>query len=165
MSPYLVVPLLLFIAITQTTLLPLFLPGSVRPDLMLMMVVGWGVIHGEGQAAMWGLGGGLMLDLFSGAPFGLHTFSLGAIGWIADTLQTNFFRSNILIPLAIIFVAAILYHIGQAAVIQLFGRTINWALYSFNVVMPTAILDTALMPFVYLILRRLDRVVHPRLTW
>lgn len=165
MSPYLVVPLLAVIALVQTTLLPIFLPGPVRPDLMLMIVVGWGVVHGNGEAALWGLAGGLVLDLFSGAPFGLHTFGLGAIGWLADTLQTNFFRSNLLVPLATIFVATILYHIGQAAVMQLLGYTINWAFYSFNVVLPTAILNTALMPLVYFFLRRLDRVVRPRLTW
>jgi rod shape-determining protein MreD len=165
MSPYLVLPLLIIIALVQTTLLPIFLPGPVRPDLMLMVVVGWGVVHGNGQAMLWGLGGGLLLDLFSGAPFGLHTFGLGAIGWLADTLQTNFFRSNILIPLATIFVATLLYHIGQAAVMQLLGYTINWAVYVFNVVLPTAILNTALMPLVYFVLRRLDRVVRPRLSW
>lgn len=165
MSPYLVVPLLAVIALIQSTLLPIFLPGPVRPDLMLMVVVGWGVVHGDGQAALWGLIGGLVLDLFSGAPFGLHTFGLGSIGWLADTLQTNFFRSNLLVPLATIFVATILYHIGQAAVMQLLGYTINWAFYSFNVVLPTAILNTALMPLVYFFLRRLDRVVRPRLTW
>jgi len=165
MSPYLVVPLLIFIAILQLTLVPLLFPGPVRPDLMLMVVVGWGVVHGNGQAALWGLGGGLVLDIFSGAPFGLHAISLGAIGWLADTLQTNFFRANLLIPLATIFVATILYHIGQAAVLQLLGFTINWAFFSFNVVLPTAILNTALMPIVYWILRRLDRAVRPRLTW
>ena len=84
MSPYLVIPLLTIVAIVQTTLLPMFLPGPVRPDLMLMLVVGWGVVHGNGQAALWGLGGGILLDLFSGAPFGLAALSLGAIGLIAD---------------------------------------------------------------------------------
>ncbi|MCC7161374.1 MAG: rod shape-determining protein MreD [Anaerolineae bacterium] len=165
MSPYFVLPLLIIIALIQTTLLPILLPGPVRPDLMLMVVVGWGVVHGSGEAALWGLAGGLLLDLFSGAPFGLHTFALGGIGWLADTLQTNFFRSNLLIPLATIFIATLLYHIGQAAVMQLLGYAINWAFYSFNVVLPTAILNTALMPIVYFILRRLDRVVRPRLTW
>ena len=165
MSSYLVLPLLIFIALVQTTLLPMFVPGSVRPDLMLMVIIGWGVVHGNGQAALWGLAGGLVLDLFSGAPFGLHTFGLGGIGWLADTLQTNFFRSNLLVPLATIFIATLLYHIGQAAVMQVLGYTINWAFYSFNVVLPTAILNTVLMPFVYWILRRLDRVVRPRLTW
>lgn len=165
MSPYLVFPLLALLTIAQTTLVPIFLPGPVRPDLMLLVVVGWGVVHGDGQAALWGLVGGLLMDLFSGAPFGLQALSLGAIGWLADTLQTNFFRSNILIPLATIFIASLLYHLGQAGVMQLLNHTINWASYSFNVVMPTAILNTALMPFVYWILRRLDRVVRPRLTW
>lgn len=165
MSPYLVFPLLILITILQTTLIPMALPGGTRIDLMLMVVVGWGVVHGNGQATLWGLTGGLLLDLFSATPFGLHAVSLGSIGWLADTLQTNFFRANLLVPLATIFIASLLFHIGQAAALQLFGYPINWASYSLNVVMPTAILNTALMPFVYWLLRRLDRVVRPRLTW
>ncbi len=165
MSPYLVVPLLVLIAVLQTTFVPLIFPGPVRPDLMLMLVVGWGVVNEKGQAGLMGLGGGLLLDLVSGTPFGLYAVSLGAIGFVADTLQSNFFRSNILIPLAAIFVATIMVHIAQAAALQALGYTINWAYLVLNVVLPTAILNTVLMPFVYWVLRRLDRVVRPRLTW
>lgn len=165
MSPYLVVPLLILVAVIQTTLLPMLMPGPVRPDLMLMLVVGWGVVHGNGQATLWGFGGGILLDLLSGTPFGLHALTLGAIGFLADALQTTFFRSNIFIPLATIFVATLLVYIGSAAAMQTLGYTIPWAIYIFNIVLPTAILNTALMPLVYWALRRLDRVVRPRLTW
>jgi rod shape-determining protein MreD len=140
-------------------------PGPVRADLMLMLVVGWGVVHGSGQAALWGLGGGILLDLLAGTPFGLHSLSLGAIGLLADSLQTNFFRSNLLIPPATILIASLLLHMAQAAALQTFGYPINWAFYLFNVVFPTALLNTVLMPLVYWLLQRLDRVVRPRLTW
>jgi rod shape-determining protein MreD len=164
-SLYFAFPLLALVALVQTTLLPLLLPGPVRPDLMLMVVVGWGVVHGNGQAAVWGLLGGIFLDLLAGTPFGLQAITLGAIGLLADSLQTNFFRSNLLIPLATIFIATLLYHIAQAAAMQTLGYTISWPTYIFNVVFPTAMLNTALMPFVYWALRRLDRVVRPRLNW
>jgi rod shape-determining protein MreD len=165
MSPYLVAPLLALVTILQTTLVPMFVPGPVRPDLMLMLVVGWGVVHGSGQSTLWGFGGGILLDVVSGAPFGLHALSLGAIGFLADALQTTFFRSNIFIPLAAIFVATLMVYIGQAAAMQTLGYPITWTVYVFNVVLPTAILNTVLMPFMYGVLRRLDRVVRPRLTW
>jgi rod shape-determining protein MreD len=163
MSPYLVLPLLAFVAIVQTTLIPLLAPGRVRPDLMLMLVVGWGVVHGNGQAALWGLIGGLLLDLFAGTPFGLHALALGAIGLLADSLQTNFFRSNVFVPLATIFVATILYHISQAAALQTLRFPVNWSFYIPTVVLPTAALNSVLMPLFYVTLRRLDRVVRPRL--
>lgn len=165
MSPYLVIPLLAIVALVQTTILPMLIPGPVRPDLMLMLVVGWGVVHGSGQATLWGFGGGLMLDLVSGTPFGLHALSLGAIGFLADALQTNFFRSNVFIPIATIFIATLMVYIGQAAALQALGTTVPWPVYIFNIVLPTAILNTVLMPLMYWILRRLDRVVRPRLTW
>src|SRR5581483_1068827 len=141
------------------------LPGSVRPDLMLLLVFGWGAVHGEGQAALWGLGGGIFLDLLSGTPFGLHALSLGGVGLLADSLQTNFFRSNLFIPIVMTFVVALLYHVAQAGAMQTLGYTINWSYYSFGIALPTAMLDTAIMPIVIWFLRRVDHVVRPRLTW
>lgn len=165
MSPYLVALLLVLISILQSTVVPTVLPGQVRPDLMLMVVVGWGIVHGNGQAILWGLGGGIFLDLLSGAPFGIHAVTLGAIGLLSDVLQTNFFRSNIFVPLASIFIATLLYHISQGAMMQSLGYPVNWSNYMFAVILPTTLLNTALMPFVFYFLRRIDRVVRPRLTW
>lgn len=165
MSPYIVAPLLAVIAILQTSLAPLLPTGQVRPELMLLVVVGWGIVHGGGEAVLWGLGGGIMLDLLSGTPFGLHALTLGAIGLIADLMETNFFRANIFLPPAAAFIATFLYLIPQAAILQTLGYPINWVPYILNVVFPTAVLDAVLMPFVYVILRRADHVVRPRLGW
>jgi rod shape-determining protein MreD len=164
MSPYLIAPLLALAALLQTTVIPL-LPGGARPDLMLLIVVAWGIVRGKGEATLWGLGGGLFLDLLSGLPFGLQTIGLGAIGLLADLMETNFFRSNLLLPLAAIFVASLLFHIVEAAAMQTLGYSINWSPYVFGVIIPTAILNTLLMPIVYAILRRADHITRPRLTW
>lgn len=149
----------------QATLVPLLPFGSTRPDLLLVVVVAWGIVRGGGQAALWGLGGGLFLDLLSGVPFGLQTLSLSAIGLLADLMETNFFRSNVLLPLAAIFVASFLYHIGEAAALQTFGYPIDWQPWVLGVVFPTAIFNTLLMPLIYALLRRADRSSRPRLTW
>lgn len=165
MSPYLVALFLALVTILQTSIVPVILPGQVRPDLILMTVVGWGIVHGSGQAVLWGLGGGIMLDLMSGSPFGLQAATLGAIGLLSDVLQTNFFRSNIFVPLVSIFIATLLYHISQAALMQTLGYPVNWGNYMLGVVLPTTLLNTGLMPFVFYLLRRVDHVVRPRLTW
>src|SRR5512140_1465644 len=102
MSPYLLLPLFAIVAILQTTLVPLLPFGEARPDLFLVIVVAWGIVRGGGEATLWGLSGGLVLDLFSGVPFGMQTLGLGALGLLGDLMETNFFRSNVLIPLAAI---------------------------------------------------------------
>ncbi len=165
MNPYLLIPLLAVLALAQTTLTPMLPADWARPDLLLILVVAWGIVRGSGEATLWGLGGGLLLDLLSGVPFGLQTLGLAAVGLLADLMETNFFRSNILIPLAAIFVATLLFHIIEAAAMQTTGYPIDWQPFLFRIVIPTAGVNTLLMPIVYLLLRRLDRVEHPRLTW
>ncbi len=165
MSPYLLAPLLAFCALVQTTLVPMIPQGMAKPDVLLVLVVAWGIVRGGGEATLWGLAGGLCLDLLSGAPFGVQTLGLAAVGLMADLMETNFFRSNILIPLAAIFIATILFHIVQAAAMQTFGYPVSWEPFLLRVVLPTAVFNTVLMPVVYGLLRRIDRVTHPRLTW
>ncbi len=165
MSPYLLIPIFALIAVVQTTLLPLIPTGAAKPDLMLLIVVAWGIVRGGGEAALWGLAGGLFLDLLSGVPFGVQTMGLGAIGLLADLMETNFFRSNVLLPLAAIFVATLLYHIFQGALLQTFGYPITWEPFLLGVVLPTAVFNTALMPIIYAIVRRAHHLAHPRLTW
>lgn len=165
MSPYVLVPVFALIAVLQTTLVPMLPTGGGRPDLMLVIVVGWGIVRGGGQSVVWGLAGGLFLDLVSGVPFGVQTIALGAIGLVADLMETNFFRSNMLIPLAAIFIATFLYHIFMGATLQTFGYPIDWEPFIINTVIPTAGMNTILMPFAYNLLRRLEHLAHPRLTW
>lgn len=165
MSPYLLVPIFALIALLQTTLVPLLPTGLARPDLMLLLVVAWGIVKGGGEPLIWGLAGGLLLDLMSGMPFGIQTIALGAIGLLADAMETNFFRSNMFLPLAAIFFATFLYHIVIAATLQTFGYPITWEAFLFDVVIPTAGLNTILMPIAYNLLRRLEHMANPRLTW
>jgi rod shape-determining protein MreD len=165
MSPYLLVPIFAIVSVIQATLVPLLPTGVAKPDLMLLIVVSWGIVQGGGESGVWGLTGGLFLDLMSGAPFGVQTIALGAIGFLADLMETNFFRSNVLLPLAAIFVASLLYHILMGAMFQTLGYPISWEPFLINVVFPTAGINTVLMPAAYALLRRMERLANPRLTW
>ncbi|MGB8643806.1 MAG: rod shape-determining protein MreD [Anaerolineae bacterium] len=165
MSPYLLLPLFALVAVIQTTLVPLLPTGDAKPDLFLVIVVAWGIVRGGGEATLWGLGGGLVLDVLSGVPFGLQTLGLGALGLLADLMETTFFRANILIPLAAILVATFIYHVLEAAAMQTLGYPIVWESFLTRVVLPTAIFNTLLMPFIFSALRRIHQRGHPRLTW
>ena len=165
MSPYLLLPLFALLAIVQMTLVPLLPFGQARPDLFLVIVVAWGIVRGSGEATLWGLGGGLVLDLFSGVPFGMQTLGLGALGLLADLMGTNFFRSNVLIPLAAILIATFLYHVMEAAAMQSLGYQVLWEPFLTGLVVPAAVYNTVLMPLVYGGLRRIHQREHPRLLW
>ncbi len=156
MRLYLVIPLLALVAVVQTTVIAR-LNVTAKPDLLLLLLVGWGAASTTRDAYQWGLVGGMWLDLFSGLPFGVQTFAFGVMGVLANSLESVFFRTNVLVPLATIFVATILFHAIELALLQTIGRTIDWQNLLTHVIFPSALVNTALMPFVYGALRWLTR--------
>jgi len=67
---YYTLPLLLALALLQSTAMPYLKLFGVMPNLMLLTVVAWSLLRGPGEGVVWGFVGGIFLDLFSRAPLG-----------------------------------------------------------------------------------------------
>jgi len=76
--------LLLVLAVVESSFLPAVLGGSLRPNLVLVVVSVWAAIRGS-EGYVWAFMGGLFLDLTSSLPVGLYSFSL-LIGNVAATI-------------------------------------------------------------------------------
>lgn len=163
MPLYLVAPILAVLAVLQSTLVPLLPLGNLRPDLILVVVLGWGAVSNSRDAVAWGLVGGLALDILTGLPFGLHAVTLGVVGLIADLLGVDFFRSNIVTPLITAFIATMLYYAMALALLQVSGRAVDWPVWMARIVLPAALVNTLLMPFALLLLQRLLRTERAEL--
>ena len=149
MPLYLLVPLLGLCAILQSTVVPQIPVVEARPDLPLLVVIAWGAISETRDALRWGVIGGLWLDILSGLPFGVQTISLASIGFITDLLETSFFRSSILAPIVTTFIASLIYHSVALMILQLAGYTVEWNPFISKILLPSAIVNTLAMPFVY----------------
>ena len=75
------------------------------PNLVLLLTVSWVLLRGRGEGILIGLVGGLMLDAFSGAPFGLATGSLVIVTYLTGLGEINVFRTAKFLPYAAIMVA------------------------------------------------------------
>jgi rod shape-determining protein MreD len=162
MTPYLFIPLLLLAALLQATLLRHLPTSGYTVDLVLLLVVAWGILR-EGEATLWGLVGGIILDFLTGAPFGVQTISLGAIGLLNDLMAISVFRTNILFPLIAAFVATIIYDTIALLALQIFGFPVAWTEVIVRVTLPSAIVNTIAMPVVYVLLRWYNRRARPDL--
>ncbi len=163
MSLWLLIPFLGLAAIAQIAWLPLVPIFGYKVDLVLILVVSWGLLGPAGQAAQWGFIAGLVLDLASGLPFGVHTITLAVIGLLTGWGQATFFRGNIVAPPAAIVVATLLYDILILAILSLLGWQINWQDRLLVIILPTAILNTVIAPFVYLPLQFLQHRLYPQM--
>jgi len=163
---YITLALLTGVALLQSTVVPHLTLGGVAPDLMLMVVVSWNLLRGTARSIVWALIGGLMLDLTSGIPFGVMTFSLALISVLTGLGEINVFRANLLLPGATIVFATVVYYLAVLLLSQVMGRPVAWGLSMFRLIGWAVVVNLVTMPWVYLLLRWLHhRTSGEHISW
>jgi rod shape-determining protein MreD len=147
---------LLVAALLQSTVsahLPAALP---RPDLVLLLALAWGFLHGSGEGALAGGVGGLLLDLTSSGPFGLHavTFALATLAITND--RGPFFADPVRRSLGAVAGAG-LVHLLTLTAVQLRGWDVWWSAVAIRSILPALAIDAALLPVGYALLRTLPK--------
>jgi rod shape-determining protein MreD len=155
MTIYLVVPLLLVAAVLQTTVVPYLAVGGVFVDLPLVLVASWSLLRGVHQGIRWAFIAGLAVDLLSGAPFGAATLALMAAALLSGLAQRGAVRAHLALLIVTILLVTVLYDLVFLTVVQVSGRTVEWLGSLYRVILPSAILNAALMPLFFFVMRRL----------
>ncbi|MEA2684400.1 MAG: hypothetical protein QOK05_2728 [Chloroflexota bacterium] len=157
MSPWFWLPVLVVLAIVQTSLVPALQVGPATPQLVLVWVLCWAVIRGRGEALAWAIGGGLILDLLSQMPPGAHLLALSAVTFLADLGHRVMQGSTALFAAAAVFAGSLLYGLLLLATLALTGRRPDIATATVLGVMPGALYNLAVLIPVFLLQRGLDR--------
>lgn len=153
----------LLAALCLAALLQSFAVGLVpviggRPDLVLLLVTCWGMLRGTGDGTFGGLVGGLLLDLFSGVPFGSNTVLLGAVGLVAGLGEGSLSRGNLTLLLSTALLATVAFHGASYLLLQALGWTLPGAGLFGRLLAPSALLNVLLMPLAFRGIRHLIRV-------
>ena len=104
MSTIIGLPLLILLAITQSAIINDLTLLDGRPDLILIVVVAWGIIGRNRDSMIWALLGGLALDLLSGLPLGVTSINLILIAFLVSFSEGRFWESHILMPLGVMLI-------------------------------------------------------------
>jgi rod shape-determining protein MreD len=152
--------LLSILALLQSTLLPHVQVLGVQPDLVLLVIVAWSLLRGAEEGMLWALTGGLALDILSSARLGTNTLPLLLIGFLAGLWQRGLVRQEVLVPFLAIPVATIVYQSAIVALLKLLGWPGTWSASIRHSILPTALVNTLLMPVVYVLMRRIHRRTH-----
>ncbi|MBN1135893.1 MAG: rod shape-determining protein MreD [Anaerolineae bacterium] len=170
MTIYLLVPFFAIVGLLQATLIPRLTIWGVFPDIPLLLVVSWGLLRGSRQGLLWGFVAGIVVDLFSGAPFGAATVPLMAVGFMAGLGENLLFR-NVLLLLLAIFLATVVYDLLFLFVVQISasplqaaplkgiseGSRVEWSGSLVRVIGPSAIVNTVVGLMILGAMRTLDR--------
>ena len=156
-SPYLIVPLLVVIAVVQSTVMSHLTIAGVKPDLMLLVVISWSSLRGAEEGILWGFIAGLSLDLVSGAPFGVSTLAMLIVSFLSGLGEVNIFGTHIALPLTTVFFATIFYDLLFLLLLEVTGWSVVWFESFIKLILPSALLNVALMPVIYWAMRWLHR--------
>lgn len=109
----------------------LFLP--VIPDFVLLCVLYISVTHGRTIGVSTGFCSGLLIDFFSGCPFGLNSLTRTLIGYISGFFSNTFNTTGILLPVVIVLMGTISKSLLQTFISFFYPNIVNsYSLFSFT---------------------------------
>lgn len=135
-------------ALVQTVLLSRVDLLGARPDLMVLVVLGWAFVRGVDQALVWAFIGGLIIDLLSGGPLGATVLALLVAAFLAGQPWGLGIGSLLIRLVLLAFLSVAAYHLVLLAVLAWTGHTVSWAWALLRVAGPSAVLNAVLAPFV-----------------
>jgi len=160
MSLYFTIPFLMLLAIFQGTAAPQIRVASGHPDLLLVAILSWELVHARGEGYVWAFVGGLIQDLISGGPFGASILGYLAVALVADRVGGGLYRDRLALPVMVALIGTLAYHAVYLLTIRFFGWPLDLADALFRVALPSALVNALLAP----IMARLMLALHRRVT-
>jgi len=140
---------ILGVFVFQAAIVPHMAVMGAKPDVILIIAVLYGFMYGPAIGSIAGFAGGLLSDLLIGSNVGLGLLSKSIVGFFAGLVQRTIFVENILLPMLAIFVATGLNELIYVSFMFLLGETIPIKLLITKIILPSAIYNALLTPFVY----------------
>lgn len=154
--------IILSLTLAQSSLTHVVGVAGVRPDLVLVVVLGWAVWRGPTSGLRWAVIAGLCLDMLSSGPFGALTVPLVIVALLAGWLgHGRLFGGYLVLPLLLTFPLSLLYYLIYLALVSLMGRPVLWVPMVSQIALPASLLNLAatiiLLPPLHSLHRRSTR--------
>ncbi|MDR3585507.1 MAG: rod shape-determining protein MreD [Desulfosporosinus sp.] len=151
-----------YVLLVVMFLLSLILPGTVfhfwawsgiKPDLLMLLTIYMAMHHRLSTSVLWGLGAGLLEDLYLGRYIGMYTLTLAVVACLSFWLAERWYRDNFLLTTFMVFVVTI---VGQVVVAFLsLGAGLHWSLGDIGqLVLGVALYNAILVPVTYPLIHR-----------
>lgn len=138
----------------QAAIVPHISIAGAKPDVILIIAALYGFMYGSSTGSLVGFTGGLLGNLLVGSYIGPDLLSKSLVGFLAGLIQRIIFVENILFPMLAIFVATGLNEVVYIGFMFLLGETVPLKLLLVKTILPSALYNSLLTPFVYLAARR-----------
>lgn len=141
--------LVVFLALVQTSALPLVPLFGVTPNLVLLTLVAWTLARGLEDALPLYLVGGVTLGLFEGELTGLPVIGMGVVALLALAYEARIVHWDLLVGLAVAALGGAAYDVIHLAAYALTGERVLWLDAALRVLLPAAVIHAALFPLFF----------------
>lgn len=152
MSYYVGIPLLLFVALVEAAVLPMFRVAGLQPNLMLVLMVAWLMVRGANEAFVLIPIGGFMLGLVDGAPMGTALIAMAPIAFLHDIRGAHLNETGFVITVAFVALMTVIYHLVHYFVLMLQGDAGPILSAMLRVVLPVCFLNVMVLLPAYIVL-------------
>lgn len=141
--------LLVLAFLLQSVVVSYFSFAGVLPDLVMVMVLSYGLLFGWEVGLGAGILGGLLLDLTTARYVGLHVLTLGLVGLVSGVVEEKVFKDNILLAPTAGFVASVANQSIVFVALWVFGWKFSMVETLRYTILPAALYDMILAALVY----------------
>lgn len=153
----LTISVILLTAVQSTWLAGMNLPGLVKPDMILVLVIGYGLYHGYYKGAFFGLIAGFFMDILSGGIIGIGALVKMAAGFTAGLLEKTIFKDNLLVPALAVFLGTIIFETFNLLMLISFHANYRFSMLLVSAIFPMAIYNSLLAPILYYFLLKMEK--------
>lgn len=139
--------------VVQTTVLAELPHRLAKPDLLLILIVYFGLYSSPLAGAMLAFLSGYMMDIFSGSIFGIHTFSKTAIFFLTILIKDRFYVETHLFQAGTIFSLSIIEGFIIISILGLVGPIENLLPSFFTFIVPKSLITGLVGPFFIVLVR------------
>lgn len=144
----------------QSTFWNIFPFTNIKPNLMLILVVSFALMHGS-RSGMWiGFISGFLSDILYGDLFGVNALLFLYIGFFIGKMYQVFFDDDIRVALLAVGISDLVYNIIYYIIKFAFGIRYNFPAYATHIMIPeiifTLIFTVILYRIFYMINRKLQ---------
>ena len=149
--------LILVSIILQSTICQMISIASIKPNLLIIMTVSFGLMRGKKEGMVTGFFCGLLTDLFFESVIGFNALIYLWVGYFSGYFYRIFYDDDIKTPLFLISISDMAYGIIQYGFMFLLRGRIHFFYYLGRVIIPEVIYTLLLTIICYRMLYAINK--------
>ncbi len=140
----------------------------ITPNLLLLVTVTFGLLHGKLTGLAVGFFAGLLADAFGGTLLGQYALILSVLGYGCGFFTPYFYLDSVVLPMGVCAACELIYGLYVYVFAFLFRGRFNIGFYFTNIILPETVYTVAVLVVVYRFLvfvnRKLEEAAKRRST-